>query len=213
MMGSEEDEHILERVGAIITDTHVVYKSGRHGNAYVNKDALFAHPVETSAICRDIAFWCYEKGLPIRAVVGPVVGGAIMAQGVAFHFSQYTGRKILAVYADKEGDAFVIKRGYDKLIEGKATLVVEDVLTTGGSAKKVVLAARGVGANVVGLGAICNRGGVTAEDVGGVPHLFALANVQLEDWAEADCPLCAKGVPINVEVGHGREYLAGKKDL
>lgn len=213
MMGSEEDEHILEKVGAIIADTHVVYKSGRHGNTYLNKDALFAHPAETSAICRNIAYGFYEKRLPIGAVIGPVVGGAIMAQWVAYHLSQYFGGKVLAVYADKEGDGFVIKRGYDKLIEGMSTLVVEDVLTTGGSAKKVVLATRGVGANVVGLGAICNRGGVTAEDLGGVPRLHVLRDVRLHDYDEADCPLCAKGVPVDTSVGHGREFLKRRKGL
>ena len=89
-------------------------------------------------------------------------------------------------------------------------LVVEDILTTGGSVKKVIEATRAIGGEVVGLGVLCNRGGITSHDVGDVPKLFALVNVTLESWTEAECPLCAKGIPINTDVGKGRDFLARK---
>jgi orotate phosphoribosyltransferase len=63
---------------------------------------------------------------------------------------------------------------------------------------------------VVGLGVLCNRGGVKPEDVGNPPELFALANVKLDAWDEADCPLCDQDIPINISVGKGREFLAKK---
>jgi orotate phosphoribosyltransferase len=88
---------------------------------------------------------------------------------------------------------------------------VEDVLTTGGSARRVVEATRAIGGKVVGLGVLCNRGGVTPQDVANVPELFALVNVKMNAWDEAECPLCAQGVPINTDVGKGREYLARKQ--
>jgi orotate phosphoribosyltransferase len=87
---------------------------------------------------------------------------------------------------------------------------VEDVLTTGGSAKKVVEATRALGGNIVGLGVLCNRGGITPEDVANPPKLFALVNIKLDAWDETECPLCAQSVPINTDVGKGREYLARK---
>ena len=120
--------------------------------------------------------------------------------------------EVFGVYAEKSenGDAFVIKRGYDKLIAGKNVLVVEDVLTTGGSAKKVVEATRAIGGNVVGLGVLCNRGGITLQDAPDVPKLNALVNVKLDAWDETSCPLCEQNVPINVDVGKGREFLARK---
>ena len=114
------------------------------------------------------------------------------------------------MYADKDGDNFVIKRGYDKLIAGKNILVVEDVLTTGGSVRKVIEAVRALGGNVIGLGVLCNRGGVTAQDVANA-LIFALVNVKMDAWSPVDCPLCAQGVPINTNVGKGREFLALKK--
>jgi len=51
----------------------------------------------------------------------------------------------------------------------------------------------------MGLGVLCNRGGIKPEDVGDVPILHALVNVSLDAWDEADCPLCAQGVPINTD--------------
>ena len=111
----------------------------------------------------------------------------------------------------KDDFSFIIKRGYDKIVPGKNVLVVEDVLTTGGSAKKVIEATRDLGGNVVGLGVLCNRGEITPQDVADPPKLFALVNVKLNAYDEADCPLCAQGVPINTDVGKGREYLASKR--
>jgi orotate phosphoribosyltransferase len=104
-------------------------------------------------------------------------------------------------------DDFVFRRGYDKLIPGKQVLVVEDVLTTGGTVKKVVGAVRELGGIVVGVGALVNRGGITAKDVGDVPRLGALINITLDVWDEKACPLCEQGVPINTDVGKGREFL------
>lgn len=148
----------------------------------------------------------------VEVVIAPAIGGVILTQWVAYCLAELTGSEVLAVYAEKsdEDSSFVVKRGYDKLVAGKRVLVVEDVLTTGGSAKKVVEATRTIGGNVIGLGVLCNRGGITAEDVADVPRLFALTNVSLDAYDEADCPLCAAGVPINTDVGKGREFLARK---
>ncbi len=196
---------ILGKVSAVITNTHVVYTSGKHGNAYVNKDAVYPHIFEVSKICRKIATeFLYNH---VEVVIGPAIGGVILSQWTAMHLSEITGKEVLAVYAENYEGNFVIKRGYDKLVADKNVLVVEDVLTTGGTAHKVVKATRAIGGKVIGLGAICNRGGVTAEQLGDVPRLSSLLDVILEAWDEADCPLCASGVPINIDVGKGREFL------
>jgi orotate phosphoribosyltransferase len=209
-MNEQEVLQVLGKVGAVIADSHIVYTSGKHGTAYVNKDAVYPHTKETSDLCRAIAEQFANDGVGV--VIAPAIGGVILSQWVARHLSEITGREVLGVYAEKEGDGFVVKRGYDKLLIGKNVLVVEDVLTTGGSAKKVVEATRALGGNIVGLGVLCNRGGVTPQDVANPPKLFALVNVRLDAWDEADCPLCKQNVPINTEVGKGREYLARKKN-
>ncbi len=200
---------ILEQVDAMITDSHLVYTSGRHGSSYVNKDALYPHTAETRQICAAIAARFWEAN--VEVVAGPTVGGIIMAQWVAHHLSELTRRPVLAVYAEESGaegeQRRIFRRGYDNLIAGKRVLVVEDVLTTGGSARQVVDAVRDTGGQVIGLGALCNRGGLTAA-VLDVPAFVALIVEPLESWAAAECPLCQAGVPINTRVGKGAAFLA-----
>ncbi|MEK7195437.1 MAG: phosphoribosyltransferase family protein, partial [Patescibacteria group bacterium] len=188
-MEEREVLEILGRTGAVITGSHIVYTSGKHGKAYVNKDAVYPHTADTSRLCGAIAERFLLDG--VEVVIAPAIGGVILSQWVAHHLTEMTEREVLGVYAEKiEGDAFAIRRGYDKLVAGKRVLVVEDVLTTGGSAKKVVEAVRALGGEVVGLGVLCNRGGITPQDVADVPKLDALVNVKLDAWDEATCPLC-----------------------
>ena len=236
-MNEQEVLQVLGKVGAVIADSHIVYTSGKHGTAYVNKDAVYPHTAETSRLCRAIAERFADDN--VQVVIAPAIGGVILSQWTAHHLSEMNGHEVFGVYAEKteesvmkadddgevtitvklrKGDElvikkpeFVIKRGYDKLIAGKNVLVVEDVLTTGGSAKKVVEATRAIGGDVVDLGVLCNRGGITSHDVADVPKLDALVNVKLDAWDEATCPLCEQNVPVNTDVGKGREFLAHKQ--
>ncbi|HEY5220988.1 MAG TPA: phosphoribosyltransferase family protein [Candidatus Paceibacterota bacterium] len=200
---------VLGRVGAVLTSDHFVYTSGKHGSAYVNKDAVYPYTKETARLCFFFADHFADRQVDV--VVGPEKGGIILSQWTASMLEGTTGRKTLAVYAEKEDDRFVIKRGYEKLIPSKNILIVEDILTTGGSAKKVFDAVRELGGNVVGLGAICNRGGVTEGDIGLLPELYSLTSVDLDSWEATECPLCAKGVPVNTTIGKGKEFLADKQ--
>lgn len=196
---------LLERVGAF-RKGHFVLTSGRHGDTYINKDAIYPYTSETSTLCRAIAQ--HFKDLNVEVVVGPAVGAAILSQWVAFHLSEMNGRDVLSVYADKDGmGGFVLKRGYDKLSAGKRIIVVEDLMTTGGSVKKVIDIVRANGSEVVGVGVVCNRGGVEPKDVGDPPKLVSLVNVQLDSWEVADCLLCERKIPVNLEIGHGREFV------
>lgn len=203
---------VLHRVGALLTG-HFVGTSGKHLQHYVNKDAVYPHTEETSALCLAIAQEFSSDKDNVEVVIGPEKGAIILSQWTAYHLTMISGLETLSVYAEKapDGDGFVIKRSYDKLVTGKNVLVVEDVLTTGGSAKKVIEAVRAIGGKVIGLGVLCNRGGITPANLADVPKLFALANVSLESWAPDECPLCDKGIPINTDVGKGAEYLAKKK--
>ena len=134
----------LAELGALITDDHLVYTSGRHGSTYVNKDALYPHTAATSSVGAVLAEQFADEQIDV--VAGPTVGGVIMAQWTAHHLTQRTGRDVLAVYAeeeiDEQGKRRVFRRGYDDLVRGRRVLVVEDILTTGGSARMVVDAVR-----------------------------------------------------------------------
>lgn len=200
---------VLQNVGAFRAG-HFVFTSGLHADTYVNKDALYPHTKETSRLCRAIAERFARKG--VDAVLGPAVAAAVLAQWTASHLSEIDGRDVAAVYADKDGQGgFIIRRGYDRVIQGKKVLIVEDLTTTGGSIKKVVDAARAVGAEVVGAMALCNRGNVSREAVGNPPVFESLLTVQLDQWPAAECELCTRGVPVNIDIGHGKEFLEKQK--
>lgn len=197
---------LLAKVRAIITDSHIVYTSGRHGSAYVNKDALYPYPNLLSGVCTSFAR--YFDSFNIDVVAAPAIGGVALSQWTAYHLSS-PGTQVLSVYAEKQADSsFIFRRGYDRLLNGKRILVLEDIVTTGRSLKAVIDAVAAAGGTVAGAGAICNRGGITA-DVLGTPILHALADLPLDSWSAEECPLCLANVPINVNVGKGREFLQG----
>lgn len=194
--------NVLQRVGAF-QEGHFQYASGEHGRVYVNKDALYARTMETSHLCRAMA----KEFVSVRpnVIVGPAVGGVVLAQWTAYHLTVLTGREVFAVYADKsdDGRGYVIKRGYDQIVNGQRVLVVEDILNSGASAAKTVDAVRTAGGTVIGLGALCSRRDVVLKDVGDVPITVALSSVELESWDPADCPLCEAGVAIDTTLGKG----------
>jgi orotate phosphoribosyltransferase len=207
-MDESEILDILQKVGAFRSG-HFVGVSGLHLDTYVNKNAMYPYTREMSELCRGIA----QKfaGKHIEVVIGPATGGIILSQWVAYHLSELEGREVYGVYADKDGDGFVIKRGYNDLIKGKNVLVVEDLVTTGGSLRKVIEAVRAEGGTVAGAVAVCNRGDVTASMIGEPPEFVSLLTVELGQWPEAECELCQRGIPINTDVGHGAQYLAAKR--
>ncbi|HEY4522363.1 MAG TPA: phosphoribosyltransferase family protein [Candidatus Paceibacterota bacterium] len=200
---------VLQKVGAFRSG-HFVLISGRHSDAYINKDTLYPYTHDTSDLCLAMAERFKEKN--IEAVIGPAVGAAILSMWTAYHLTELNEKQVYGTYADKDGQGgFVIKRGFDQLIKGKRTLVVEDLTTTGGSIKKVVEAARAVGAEVVGAVVLGNRGDVSKEAAGNPPEFISMVNVQLESWDADECELCKKGIPINTEVGHGKQFLEKRK--
>lgn len=205
----EEVKKILASTNAVLTNGHFVYVSGKHGDMYVNKDAIYPH---TKAVRKLCAMWADEfKNTDVEVVVGPAMGGVILSHDTATELSKILKKDIPGVYAEKDGDGgFIFTRGYDAFVRGKKVLVVEDVLTTGGSVKKVIDKVRETGGKVVGLGVVANRGGIKPSDVG-VKKMNALINIKMLAMEAADCTLCKNGVPVNTNVGKGKLFLAGKK--
>ncbi|MBM4396296.1 MAG: orotate phosphoribosyltransferase [Deltaproteobacteria bacterium] len=208
MSAGDDVLDLLAANDAVLTGTHVVFTSGRHGSAYVNKDAIYPHTAAVARLCAAFADRFRDAG--VEVVCGPVLGGVVLAQWTAHHLAAAAGpgaAEVLAVYAERADDRkFVLRRGYDRIAAGRRVLVVEDVLTTGGSLRDAVAAVRAAGGEVVGAAALVNRGGVTAEQVG-APVLHSLATIDLDSWDEAACPLCRDGVPVETRVGKGAEFL------
>jgi orotate phosphoribosyltransferase len=197
----------LERHGALLNG-HFMLASGDHSNRFVNKDGIYPHTQDTEEIAGAMAEPFRASVKRVDVVVGPEKGAIILGFLVARALTQALTDltdEVLAVYAEKDkGGGFTLKRGFDRLVRGKRVLVAENVMTSGGSVAEVIAMLRTLGAEVAGVTAIVNRGGVTAEALG-VPKLHALANLDLPRWKPDACPLCQAGTPINTEVGRGKE--------
>ena len=201
---------LLKKANAVITDSHIVYTSGKHGSVYVDKDALYPHTEMASEVGRMMAEKFKDAG--VEVVVGPMLGGIILSQWTAHHLTQMTGREVLSVYTEKDAESNQIfsRRRYDRHVKGKKTLIVEDITNTGGSAKKVVDTVKAAGGNIVALCVMINRDPTNINsDTMGAPF-YPLGVIEAEAIDAAECPLCKKGVPVNTDVGHGKAFLEKK---
>lgn len=200
-MTQEEILKFIKSVDAIHNQDHFIYTSGKHGASYFNKDAIYAHPNLISKLCLEFA----TKFRPdkVDTVIAPAIGGIILSQWTAFHLSNILSYEVIAAYAEKSKSTFgefVIKRDYEQYINSKNVLVLEDVITTGKSVLKVIEAVKAHGGNVVGLGTLCNRSGLTVYSFN-VPKFVSLLTCDFKTWNAEDCPLCQKGIPINTKLG------------
>ena len=188
----------LEKIGAVFTGKHFVYTSGKHGSGYINMDMMFPHTELVAQICRELAAWFAGE---FDTVVAPATGGIVLSVLTA----RETGTK--GVWADKggEGGFWFERAGFTQQVADKRVLVVEDLLTTGGSVEKVCREVEKVGGKVIGVSVVCNRGGVTAEALQ-VPQLQALAEVTFTANDADNCPECRAGMAIVEDMGHGKDY-------
>ncbi|HSX38989.1 MAG TPA: phosphoribosyltransferase family protein [Candidatus Saccharimonadales bacterium] len=203
-MNEKQILKIFRDSSALITNSHLIYTSGKHGDTYVNKDAIYPHTKWISMLCKEIAE--RFKNEKVDVVIAPAIGGVILSQWVAYHLSKLTDKEVLAVYAEKteDGKDFIIKRGYNKIIKSSNVLIVEDIVTTGGSVKKVVAEVKKNKGKVVGVAILCNRGNIKKSQIGKIPRLEALITLNLQDWHANDCPLCKQNIPINKDLGKGK---------
>jgi orotate phosphoribosyltransferase len=185
MVTPREVERIFREAGAF-REGHFVLASGKHSSRYLEKFQVLQWPVRTAALCADIAEWA--RSLAPRTVAGPTTGGIILAHEVGRQM------ELRAVYAERSesGHGREFRRGFD-LGSGERVLVVDDIMTTGGSVQETIDAVRGTGAEVVGAAVLVDRsGGAATSDV----PLHALWTIDIPTYAPADCPQCAAGVPV-----------------
>lgn len=177
----------LKEIGAHKTG-HFLLASGRHSDVYLEKFDLLRNPRATAAVCAGLveAF----AGEQVDVVVGPTTGGILLA----FETARQMG--VPAAYAERAtegGDAREIRRG-TTFEEGARVLVVDDILTTGGSVRETLAALNAHPVEVVGIGVLVDRSGGEVR-FGDVP-LKALEQQKVDSWESETCPLCRDGVPL-----------------
>ncbi len=196
---------ILRKHGAILTDEHFVYKSGKHGPHYINMDPVLPDVSLMDRISKALLcdFEAWGRDRLVDTVASAATGAIPLAYLTARHIHEASTS---AVWADKVGDDFIFERaGFVEQLKDKRVLVVEDLLNTGDTVKKVIAQVRKHGGEVVGVSVVCNRGSETAESLG-VCWLKSLAQVDFQTFDADSCPFCAEGRPIVEDIGHGHEY-------
>jgi orotate phosphoribosyltransferase len=174
---------VFERAGAYLHG-HFLLTSGRHSDVYFEKFILLQHPDIVSDLCGRLA--APFKGKGITAVVGPTLGGIVIAYELARQLD------CRAVYAEPGDNARVLRRGFE-LARGERVLLCDDILTTGRSLREVITLAESYAAEILGLVVLLDRsGGRVKFDY----PLEALAEVEASAYEPAECPLCAQGLPM-----------------
>lgn len=173
----------FRRVGGLL-EGHFRLTSGLHSAGYLQSALVLQHPREAEACGAALAEEL--RGLGAQVVLSPALGGIVIGQEVGRALG------IRAIFAERQGGRLVLRRGFT-LEPGERVLVVEDVVTTGGSTRETIDVARATGAVVVGAAAIIDRsGGRQRLDV----PFRSLAEVSLPTYEPESCPLCLAGHPV-----------------
>ncbi|MCI8595860.1 MAG: orotate phosphoribosyltransferase [Clostridia bacterium] len=164
---------------------HFLLTSGRHSDTYMQCAKLFVHPEESAYLCGALSEQLKE--FKADAVVSPAVGGIIMGYEVARQLG------VKNFFAEREGGGMTLRRGF-ALEKGMRVIVVEDVVTTGGSVKEVIELCRAAGAEVTAVASVVDRSGGKVDF--GVPYR-ALLSMEVKSYEADECPLCREGkIPV-----------------
>jgi len=174
---------IFKDAGAIL-EGHFALTSGMHSPVYWEKFQVLQYPRYTQKLCKLIVDRFRSVG--IQVVAGPTTGGVILA----FETARQIG--VRGIFAEKAEGGRAFRRGFN-ISPGEKVLVVDDILTTGGSVNEVIDAVKKLGGDIVGIGVLVDR---SSESVNfGVP-LFACLRSPTVAYPPEKCPLCAEGRPL-----------------
>lgn len=182
-MNQEEILEIMESTGAV-QKGHFVLSSGLHSDTYYQCAKVFEHPGLTEKLGDEITrFW---EGHHIDVVVSPALGGIVLGFSVALSM----GARFL--FTERDNKKMSLRRGFE--IKGnERLLVVEDVVTTGGSVREVIEIIREKNAHVVGLSCLLNRG--DKKEIAGV-QVHSLVSASDKTYKPEECPLEKQGLPV-----------------
>ena len=172
------------KASGAIKEGHFLLASGLHSPVYWEKFRILQYPRYTEKLCRAIAE--HFKDQKVNLVVGPTTGGIILA----FETARQLG--VRSIFAEKMGEVRIFRRDFD-IAPGERVLVVDDVLTTGGSIKETMSAVDRLGGIVIGIGVLINR---SAKEIDlGVP-LFSCLHAPTTVYSAEECPQCIANIPL-----------------
>ena len=174
---------LLEESGAYL-EGHFLLTSGRHSERYFEKFRVLEHPQYAERLCSELARRFQDVAVDV--VIGPAIGGIILA----YETARQLGAR--AIFAEREAGRMQLRRGF-AIEAGEKVLVVEDVVTTGGSVQEVVELVEQTAGQIQGIGILMDRSG-GAVDLG--YRLEALVTLDIQSYDPQECPLCRQGIPI-----------------
>ncbi|MBT9142653.1 MAG: Orotate phosphoribosyltransferase [Dehalococcoidia bacterium] len=174
---------IFQKTGVLL-EGHFLLTSGLHSNAYLQCARVFQYPQYAQELCGALAE--AFKTARVDLCIGPALGGVV----IAYETARALGVRGLFAERGKDG-TMALRRGF-VILPGERVLVLEDVVTTGGSVKEVLELVGSMGGNVVGVGTIVDRSGGGSDF--GVPY-SSLIRFEVASYHPADCPLCKEGIP------------------
>jgi orotate phosphoribosyltransferase len=174
---------LFRRSGALL-EGHFRLSSGLHSDRYLQSALVLRYPDRAEALGAALAG--LTRHLNPTVVLSPALGGIVIGQEVGRALG------VPALFAERQDGVLTLRRGFT-LDGADRVLIVEDVLTTGGSTRETAQVARRAGAHVVGAAAIIDRG--RGDDRLDVP-LQALVRLEVPAYLPEDCPLCASGRPV-----------------
>jgi orotate phosphoribosyltransferase len=180
--------NLFERTSAYLHG-HFRLTSGLHSSEYLQCALVLQHPVHAGSLGRDLAgqVRALFAGGEVNVVASPAVGGLIIGHEVA----RALGARFIFTERGTDG-RMTLRRGFS-VQPGESVVVIEDVVTTGGSTREVVELLAAAGARVLAAGSIIDRSGGSAQV--GAPRT-ALATLQVTAWLPENCPLCQQGLPV-----------------
>ncbi len=174
---------LFKRRGALL-EGHFLLSSGLHSPKYLQCALVLQYPDDAERLGAALAE--PYQGDPIDLVIAPALGGVIVAHVVARALG------IKAVFTEREAGQMQLRRGFH-IEAGERAMVVEDVITTGGSTREVISVVERLGGQVAGVGSIIDRSGGQAE----LPYKrTALASLVVPTYQPDSCPLCQQGLPV-----------------
>lgn len=184
MLSQDDVVKIFKMCGAL-WEGHFVYSSGRHGNTYIQCARVSQYPEYNELFCTELAR--RFKDYHIDVVLGPAVGGIIISYELARKSSAR------AVFSERVDGKMTLRRGL-QINEGEKVLLVEDVLTTGGTVKELVPLVEENGGIIVGAAAFVNR---NPQRIKFDFPLETLLSGKMNDYLPEECPLCKEGIPFD----------------
>ena len=176
---------LLEKYNVIKTG-HFKLTSGKHSNQYINKDAIYSNPMLFNNVIMKMVRSLDSYFNMFDVITGPAIAGAILAAPISVQiFSK------IFVYPEKIDGKMVFRRGYDRILEGKRVWIIEDVITTGGSVEKTIMAIRDCKGRVAGISVIWNRG-IWFNNF----MVLSLIKELVPSYWPDECPLCRRKIPL-----------------